>query len=604
MPKDASAGEIAFGAVLPHEPLMRSAALLVLLPLALSCGGDEPEPDLSGSTGDDELREIVLDRAPRDSTDADLFGVSRPTVRFVLQQLELIAETDSAKGLYLRVGNFGGAWGRVADLQAGLAAIREAGKPVHCHFDATDNAGYALLAASCDRISMTPGGVLDLVGVSVSGFYARELLERIGARADILHVGRYKGAGDTLTRDDMPPEARESLGALREDLQAQLVGALAARASQTEAAIEPELVFAHGVFTSNDARSFGLVDDVGFDDEGREHARQAAATDKVRELTLRPPRRDIELSDIVSALSGQQETDDTQGDRVALVYLSGNIMDGSTPRPGDAVSGPFVDALRDFARDDEVKAIVLRVNSPGGSALASDRMWHAVRRAAAHKPVIASIGDVAASGGYYIACGADAVYAHPASIVGSIGVVGGKVSFGELADDLGVNAVTLRSGPHSDWSTPLRPFDEVQRAAVQGLLRSTYWRFVRRVAVSREMEQSAVHEVAQGRVMSGARGHAAGLVDELGGLDDAIARAVQEGGLEVAADAMPEVEVWPKPQGVLESLTAAMGGESASARWQALLRELGPVGDAATHMPLLLDNDPALVSLPYVLQVR
>jgi protease-4 len=500
----------------------------------------------------------------------------------------------------------------VQDLQSGLAKIRAANKPVHCHFETADNASYALMAASCDRISMTPAGTLNLVGLSMQAFYARQLLERIGGHADILHVGRYKGAGDTLTRDEMPEAARESLGALLDDLQSQLLASVLARNEIADIA-EPlsAAVFQHGPYTAEAARTVGLVDDVGFDDEARDHARVAAGVevDQVRTLTLRKPQKDLGLSDIVSAFAGDQESTTVTGERIALVYLSGSIVDGTTPKPGNAVSGPFVEAMRGFARDEDVKAIVLRINSPGGSALASDRMWHAVRRAAAHKPVIASIGDVAASGGYYIACGATVIYAHETSVVGSIGVVGGKVSFGGLAEEVGVNAVTLRHGPYSDWTNGFAPFDEAQRASIQGLLNSTYWRFLRRVAVGRGMAQREVHEIGQGRVWSGAAGHRLNLIDEVGGLDDAIARATADAALED-----PEVEVWPRPRSVLESISAAMGGdqeaqaqlESArgALRWNALLQELGPVGDAANQLPSLLEHEHIAVAMPYVLVVE
>ena len=246
--------------IAPRPPCLACLPGLVLAALAslalLGCE-DEPEPDASGWTGEsDEVRELVLLRPPAETPGGSLLTPEEPTLRRVLEQLRLIAETDEVKGLFLRLGPLGGAWGQVGDLAEGLQRVRDAGKPIHCHFERADNASYALLASRCDRISMTPAGTLNLVGVGAQVFYARSLLEEVGAHADILHMGRFKGAGDVLTRDDMPPEARESLGALLDDLDAGLVAALQARELDARATIDG------GPYGSIAAREAGLVDDV------------------------------------------------------------------------------------------------------------------------------------------------------------------------------------------------------------------------------------------------------------------------------------------------------------------------------------------------------
>ncbi|MEM9067451.1 MAG: signal peptide peptidase SppA [Myxococcota bacterium] len=551
----------------------------------------EEELDISGSDGTPEVREILLRRPPSDGPSQELLGPRRATLRDAIRQIEHVAEADGAKGLFLQVGPMGGRWGRVADLGEAIGRVREAGKPVHCHFEIADNTAYALMASSCDRISMTPAGTLNLVGVAAQVFYARNLLERVGGEADLLHMGRYKGAGDFLTRTEMPQEARESLDALLDDFDAQLVAAVGQRDVNAREVIEA------GPHHAEAARRLGLVDDVGFDDEAREHARQAGSVDKVRTIPLVATAEEVDLSDVLAALSGDEGEETHAEDRLALVHLEGSIRDGETQRPGDATSGPFVAAMRRLADDDHVKAIVLRIDSPGGSALASDRMWHAVRRASSRKPVIASIGDVAASGGYYVASAATHILAHDASIVGSIGVIGGKVSFGSLADELGVNAVTLRRGQNAAWGSGLTAFTDSERVAVEELLRNTYWRFIRRVATGRDMERSAVLAAAEGRVMSGRMGRELGLIDEVGGLGEALRRARSEGGLSDDAS----VELWPKRQGLLESLTGGSQVRAEELAWIDMVRSLGPVGEAIVQTPMLLADEPVAVGLPFVL---
>ena len=579
---------------------MRTLRILGAMVLAglTSCGGCEPdpEPDISGSTGEDEVRELVLLHPPAEGPSQELFGPARPTLRDVVRQIEHAAQTDSAKGLFLRVGPLGGRWGRVADLVEALEQVKDADKPIHCHFDSADNTSYALMARACDRISMTPGGTLNLVGVAAQVFFVRTLLERIGAQADLLHMGRYKGAGDMFTRDDISPEAEESLGALLDDFDRVLVASIESRAR------DPRAVIDGGPYHAEAAREAGLVDDVGFDDEAREHARQAGGVEKVRRVPLGARVEEVQLSDVIQALAGEDDDEEPAGARIVLVHLEGSITDGDRPRPGEARSGPFVAAMRGYADDEDVKAVVLRIDSPGGSALASDRMWHAVRRVASRKPVIASLGDVAASGGYYVASAATEVLAHEASIVGSIGVIGGKVSFGGLAEELGVSSVVLERGRHAAWTSVTRPFEESEREVIEGMLRSTYYRFIRRVATGRDMPRADVLRAAEGRVMSGRLGKELGLIDDIGGLGEALRRARERADL--GDDA--EIEVWPAARGFMDSLSAAMGGDAQTPdqRWADLMRQLGPVGEASVLAPMMLRDEPVALGLPFVLVVE
>lgn len=578
-------------------------ALLLLGPLLLSaCGDDPPGPPPPEGSGEPEVRELWLLAAPVEGNQPELFAAPQPSLTDALRRLDAVERDEEAKALFLRVGPLGGAWGRIADVRAGIARVRAAGKPVHCHFETSDNAGYALMASSCDRISMTPAGDLNLVGIAAHLFYAKTLLHHVGLRAELMQMGRYKGAAEPFTREEMSDATRESMGALLDDLQASLVAAVADGRN-----LEPDRVQSivdDGPYDAWRAREAGLVDDVAFDDEARQHARTAAGVEKVTRLELRERPEPMSLIDLLSALGGDSPRALPEGERIALVYLEGNIIDAEEQGMDGARSGPFVRAMRSFADDDEVKAVVLRIDSPGGSALASDRMWHAVRRLARRKPVIVSVGDMAASGGYYVASAGTEILAHEDSILGSIGVIGGKIVAQELLGRIGVNVEIMARGDNAAWTSPTRGFEEQERVILERMLRATYRRFIRRVADGRDMERAQVLAGAEGRILSGRAAKALGLVDDHGGLWDAIARAREQGGVSEWAP----VERWPRRKSLIETLAEGLGGAQPGDRVEAVVQELaafgGPIAQAAVATPLLLGRERVAVALPFVMHIE
>ncbi|MDH5492935.1 MAG: signal peptide peptidase SppA, partial [Myxococcales bacterium] len=576
-----------------------------------------------GGQGQDEMRELLLDSPPPESHGQGPLSPPTAALHDVLLQLESIVDEPSARGLFLRLGSWGGAWGRAADLREGLSAIREAGKPIHCHFEIADNASFAILASSCDRITMTPAGVLDLVGPAAHVFYARSLLDSIGVRAEVLQVGRYKGTGDALTQEDMPEATREALGALLDDLHALLLAAILPRATSEERA---RALIDAGPYGASQALAAGLIDDIEFDDEAREHARIAARDEagledrgfRVRRVQAGPRSEPLGLAEILDALSGAPDEEPELGHRIALIQLEGSITDGDRSSDEAGRSGPFVTKLRELGDDARVRAVVLRIDSPGGSALASDRMWHAVRRVAARKPVIVSVGDMAASGGYYIASAGTEIFAHPESLLGSIGVVGGKLDVSALADRMGVHPVVIQRGEHAAWSSPVVALGEEERGVLRDLLWQTYSRFLRRVGEGRSMDREAVMAGAEGRIMTGRAALALGLIDREGGLQQALARAHEL----AEAEDLP-IDVWPPRRGILDALASRMGGAQGAGSladpalggraalepglqglvlgaWE-LARESGA---DALLIPLIQGDHPIALALPYGLSLR
>jgi protease-4 len=568
------------------------------------CGDDDDEEPASEGDGVAEVREIVIESPPAEDGSSAFLGSQEATLGDVLRRLRAVARDDDAKGLLLHVGPMSGAWGRALEIADAAKAVHDAGKPVHCHFTFADNLSYALMARVCDRISMTPAGDLDLVGLAAHLFYMKTLLANLGVRADLLQVGAYKGTAEPFTLDAPSEETRAQMNQLLDDLTAWIVTSVAEGRDLPEDRVRA--LVDEGPFDAWTATERGLVDDVGFDDEAMEHARVAADAERVRRVPLTPRPEPVGLADILDAFSGETPHAAPEGDRIGLVYLVGQITEGDEGGGTDegGRSGPFVRAMRSFADDDEIKALVIRIDSPGGSALASDRMWHAVRRVAKKKPVIVSVGDMCASGGYYIASAATEIYVDETSLVGSIGVVGGKVVVDELAARVGVHTEIIERGRHAAYASPTRPFTDEERAVLERMMRQTYERFLRRIETGREMERAAILPHAEGRVMTGKRALDAGLVDRVGGLSDALAHAREQAGLPEDAP----VERWPRRKTFLDAIAEGMGGAEPGDRARALMEDAmaaaGPMGEATRILPLFAGRERVAVTMPFVLHVE
>jgi protease-4 len=543
------------------------------------------------------LREVVLRSAPPEERGNDLFASPRHSQREVLDMIEEASGEPRIKGIFLRVGALGSSFARLTELREALLLVRAAKKPIHCYFDATDNSGYGLLAEVCDRISMPPSGMLALTGLRAQSFFVRDLLERVGVTAELLQVGKYKGAADALTRSDMAPEVRETLGALLDDLQGDLSRAVQAGRKLDPAALARAID--EGPHTAASALSLHLVDSIAFDDEARSKAKTAANAKTVVSVLERSEDKGVGIGDLFELITDGGKSS-RRDKRLVLAYVDGTIGDGEQEGADGVQSGPFVKAMRRYADDANVRAVVVRIDSPGGSALASDKMWHALRRVAKRKPVVVSIGDMAASGGYYIACAGTEVFASPSSIVGSIGVVGGKIVADKLAAQVGVHGASLVRGRNANWLSPTDRFSESERAALQRALTETYGIFISRVREGRKLSDDQLASAAEGRIMSGKRATELGLVDRAGGLSTALAHA--RGKTDVTDG--EAIEVWPKERSVFTRLTSAMSGGAESRA--ALLGELIPnlLPKSALVNLLLSGDQKPLAVLPFAFELE
>jgi len=468
---------------------------------------------------------------PSSSPPLDFLRRERPTFHELLFAVRNAADDPSVAGLVLHVDGLGWGWARVTEMADAVQAFREAGKPVVASLGGGGEKEY-LLAAAAGTVAMAPVANLQLDGLSASALFLRGTYEKLDIRPNFQHVGRYKSAVETFTRNSLSPDAREAMEALLADQYDQLLDRLAAARS-----LEPARVRAlieGGPYPASRALALGLLDTL-------------LVQADVDSLAARMGGEPLPTE---SFLQYAQEGGAGVGEHIALVVAEGDIVDGrsrETPFGGRSVGDrTLIEALRDIRGRKGVRAVVLRIDSPGGSGDASDAVWQELRRLRREKPLIVSMGDVAASGGYYLACAGDAVLASRGSITGSIGVFGGKLNVLGLYRKLGLNVETVKQGRHADMWSPYRDFDDEERALYQSNLEEFYRVFVSRVAEGRRLSPGTVDSVGQGRVWSGASALRLGLVDREGGLEEAFELARERAG--IAKDADVVVDVYPRPR--------------------------------------------------------
>jgi protease-4 len=445
----------------------------------------------------------------------------------VLELLEAAARDPQVDGVLVRLAGAPRGWAKAMAVRRALQRVREAGKPVAAWGERLGPEDL-YLASAATRIWLAPSGSVFLVGLRAQGFFLRGLLDQLGVEADVVRVGGYKSAGEALVRERMSPEAREQSEALLDELYRELCDGIAQGRG-----LEPSAVRARvdaGPYAAAAAEEAGLVDGCLYPDE---------LEPELERLMAEPPPeragpRRVRL--VEAAAYGALRARDTGlrpllGDLPRLAYV---VASGMIHR-GRGYLGIGSEALRGqlerLRLDAGVHGIVLRVTSPGGDATASDLLWRAVKLARRDKPVVVSMGDVAASGGYYLAAAADRVLAEPVTVTGSIGVVGGKLHAERLLERIGIGAESVERGARAGLLGADRGFTPEERAALRAEMQAVYDTFLDRVSEGRGLARGAVERAARGRVHSGARARELGLVDALGGPLEALREARRLAGL-------------------------------------------------------------------------
>lgn len=452
-----------------------------------------------------------------------LVSSGEPELSFldVLRVLDHSRQDPSVAGVVIRLLGAPGGYSRVETLRRSVAAVRAAGKPVVVWSESLDTREL-WLASAASHVVIPPSGSVHALGVRFEGFFLRDFLDRIGVKADVLRVGDFKSAAEPLTRDGYSEEARAQLEALADDIFDTIVGAVADGRGLSDSAVRA--VFERGLLPAAAAEEAGLVDLRAYPDELDEQllaiAPHAAEGDDPRVLPA------FLYSRLRAGDDGPQPLFE-EAKRVAYVTARGGISRGRGFR--GIASDQYREILDPLTENDAVAGVVLRVDSPGGEGVASDLLWRSVDRMRERKPVVISMGDVAASGGYFLAAGADAILAEATTLTGSIGVVGGKVDLSELYERVGVARDAVERGGQAGLNSEARSFTPSERSALRDELGALYELFLKRVSDGRGRDRDEIHAVAQGRVWSGARALEKGLVDRLGGpleaIDEVRARA-------------------------------------------------------------------------------
>ncbi|MGD0687359.1 MAG: signal peptide peptidase SppA [Streptosporangiaceae bacterium] len=506
-----------------------------------------------------DLSEGISEERPADPVTAVL-ARRRLLLSDVLDGLRRASGDDRVRALVAKVGGRGIGLAVVQELRAAIDEFREAGKltvawaETFGEFSAGNVPYY--LATAFDTIYLQPSGDLGLNGIAVERRFYRGALDRLGVQIQVGKRHEYKNAADQFTERSFTGPAREATERMTASVIEQLVDAIASRRGIARG--QARALIDSGPFLSGQALEAGLVDALGYRDEVFAHVRRQAGPDAILQYVSRY-QRSRALAERARRLPAPRQQS------VALIYATGPIRRGRSghgPMSGGAMgSDTIAAALRAATADDRARAIVLRVNSPGGSYVASDTIWREVVRArAAGKPVVVSMSDVAASGGYFIAMAADAIVAQPGTVTGSIGVLSGKPVVAELLGRAGVTTDSVAEGAHSAMFTTSRPFSEDEWALVNDWLDHIYADFTGKVAAGRGMSAERVHELARGRVWTGADALANGLVDELGGLDTAAALARTKAGLPPGAP----LRVYPRVR-PLDRLRPPASSDAASA---------------------------------------
>jgi protease-4 len=476
-----------------------------------------------------------------------------PTVTDIAWGIRAAATDDRVPGLFLELEDPMGGLASFQEIRSALVAFRDAGKPCVAYAEQLDFADY-MLASACTEVVMPPAGIGLVTGLSAELSYYAGTLEKLGAVAQFEHVGDYKSAVEPFERSEPSPAAREAFDALFDSLFAQMTADIAASrgrtVEETRAAIDAPALAPPRI------REAGLIDAVAFRDAVVATLGQAGTDGYAAALDAAPLAPSEEEPPLVPMRSWLRSLPEREGSRVvAVVYASGPIVSG------EGEGGLFADQvladkdfagwLREVGRDEDVAAVVLRVDSPGGSGLASDQMWRAIKRLqASGRPVVVSMGDYAASGGYYISAPADRIVAQRGTLTGSIGVFGGKMALGGTWAKLGITEAAFKRGAHADLLSSSTPFTEEGRAVFRQFLQDFYDAFLDRVAEGRKRSREEIHTVAQGRVWTGEQALERGLVDTLGGLDVAVGEAASLAGI---GDDY-RVDTWPKPKTLFEMI--------------------------------------------------
>lgn len=564
------------------------------------------------TVAEESVLEIRLSGPLAESVQPDqtlrLFAKLPNSLRNLTQSVKKAKDDKNIKGILVFIEDIELGFGKVEELRNSLIEFKKSGKPIYVYMERGEDRSY-YFATVADKIYVSPVGDLNVKGLAASASFYKGLFNKLKVEPNFERHGKYKSFADSYTREDMSAEHREELEAILDGLYNDYVAAVATARKKTPEEVK-QLIDEGPYNNARKAVEVGLIDEALYFDEVKDRIKQDLKLSKYEAININKYSESLlpKYSD----------------DKIAVIYATGAVVSGRSnfdPFFGQTLGSDTVaGAIRKAREDSEIKAIVLRVDSPGGSALASDIIWREVNLAKKEKPFVASMSDVAASGGYYISMAADKIVAQPGTITGSIGVVTGKLNISGLyKEHLGINVETVKRGQRADYYSEFRNFTEEERTKFHNDMMEFYREFVSKAAQGRSMKIEDMDKVAQGRVWTGTQAKEQGLIDELGGLDKAIEVAKQLA--KIPAERDVQIVEYPKAPGLLQALMGieqegeedsevrfTLKEQSERAAMEKLLDQSLPpqVRDAVRTMSLLkrIENERIFAIMPYQLRIE
>ncbi|WP_347158535.1 signal peptide peptidase SppA [Pontibacter chitinilyticus] len=539
--------------------------ILLLVGIAASSASKDEVQITKGSVLELKLDRPIAERDPENPL-AELgisFGSLSNTdgLDQIKAAIRRAKKDENIDGIFLNLGVLDAGMGKLEEIRNALIDFKKSGKYIVSYGAVTTEKGY-YLASVADKIYLNPLGALEFNGMSSEVFFYKNLLDKLDINVQIFKVGTYKSAVEPFFLDKISAPAHEQLNSFLNSInnfQLQNIAKARGKSFEEVKNISENML----VRNAEDAKKYGLITDIGYYDEA------------ITYMKLKAGLKDDEKLEMVDFSKYKKVKDSdvsTSKNRIAVIYAEGDIVDGEGDE-GNIGSERFMEAFRQARRDENVKAVVLRISSPGGSALASDEIWREIQLTKKVKPVIASMSDVAASGGYYIAMGCDTIVAHPNTITGSIGVFGIIPNIqGFLNNKLGVTVDHVSTGKFSDMPTITRPMTEEEKEIMQNQINQIYETFTGKAAKGRNMTQEHLKELASGRVWSGAEAKERNLVDTFGGLEQAVAIAATKAGVKDDYRLM----ALPRHKSFLDELFGNVGSQVKEQSIKAEMGELYP----------------------------
>jgi protease-4 len=553
----------------------------------------------------------LKDMLPETSGQVGPFGETQLDLREIVSRLEKAAKDKSIAGVVIDIQNPLIGRGKIDELRHAISRFRATGKKAYAMMESAMPADY-LVACACNEIVMPETGIVVLPGIHAEATFYKKLLGKLGIEADFVHIGDYKGAAEPMTREQFSEPVRENLTSVIDSMYDDMVTTIVK--DRPISIAQAREIIDTGLVTAKQAKELGLIDRIAYSESLRDELAKAYDAEplvyvknygqKEVDTDFSGPMGFFKL--MQAMMGGDTSSREKKGKKIAVVYAIGPIMSGKSESDffGGQIMGSttIVEALREANKDKDVVAIVLRVDSPGGSAIASDLIWHETQ--VIEKPIVASMGDVAGSGGYYISMGADKIVATPGTITGSIGVVGGKMAVRGLFEKVGITTETIERGKNSGLFSSSGKFTESQRKVLINMMEDIYQQFTEKAAKGRNMPLDKLKSLAGGRIYTGRQAKELGLVDMLGTLDDAIDEAKKLAGLE--KDAEVKIEVLPEPTNFFETLFGDLDAEKEVRIGQGLERISPEMIEVArrAHRVRAIFKQPAAVVMPFELEIK